>query len=1359
MQRNTLLIGALVSWLACVAPGTATAQLDTLLKTFLQNAAPPASQPQPPYYPPSGAYAPPPPAYYGHPRPMPSAVADRQRAAEMQRMLDDLGYNAGQPNGVWGKHSRDALRSFLRDHGQPVSGDLTPISQAAVRSVWNGRGQPSINAVEPASGAHGPSFDCARATIPTEVAICRDASLSALDQQLSSAFRRALATAVGNDAAALVAAQRAWVRQRNACGANDRCLSQTMTARLTDLHETRQDAGIAPNSTANEPAATIGARPEQGPASGQSLAPEQAVADNGDPLARLVHPQSELRPWPLVTMDGRLFIGDGTPSTSGIWGPGTSTSFAFGQILAMATLPGYLDKLVEYNVSNYVSGLFTDKVGKAVFGGGGPSQNGWTGSNEFESQRSRQTFDSVYAPMLRDLAPKLPFELRSVERVIVGSYDPARGGFPLTTLGATGPGSRQRLALLPTIESEGFVLAPGFTMPDLFWPVAGPAAEIALHRLPQRLAQLAAVIEVASVEPSTKEIALRLRTLSLYSSDRSTRLYDFPIAPDAGSTQAPAQPSTFATAALATAVPGPGAASANGADAVHRWRLPTLQGLPLIAPDSARIQLSFYGTDSPGRLDGMTLRAPTEESMPPSALWARAIQSLALASAPGASGQLTDQDGATLACLYLPPTTRTQMFGQDSCRFQPAVAGAEFALKDGAAAFRTRELPKIIDAAPRLPLRLLVVLETHSDRYDEVRSGFDLRYMQSVNQGPARLFGSTLDVPLPGFWPASKAEARTFLASQTDTYGSRQWLAMSVTIVGTTPGSKSGPLGVAGAGLPGGAAWRFRTDDMTLYADPALRLPLHHFATPQRLPQPIMGTPEEQAPRPTGPMPVGGEAALLALLHQGIPPDLAIDWHAAALARAMLDRFLESRPDWQDADAWGVFFPHDFDPGNLDTATVERYRDWTVRRAAALPETFTIWRRLRQAADAPQPLPIFTRSAALDEFMGAATAPANLAPQMRSRGIEDSQLLPLSFYLPGNQFVSMYVAVPEPRESYRITIPNTGPAARPSSLRQSELHLVVQNDLAGVDVIHFADGKATAIVLRLVPRAVDIREGAAVVATVALPEVGWAAAQAAKTASARAAAEKGVAEAKARNDDAHAASQAIEASVRRVVANALTGVPYGPDIVGLRLGMGMAEAEDAIRHHMTVGAVLDGTSVANGTGTHDLGPVRIFVNADKTEQIVLLDRSSGKVLGIRRTVAVAEALSDEQLLASLRSKYGPPLLGPASQGNWAWGQSETAPCVIFSTMTTQVTLREGPPPPMGIPARYLLDARVGFITPWDYQLQPAPSLTLAASCEARLEVLRSGTRMYESVYDARIFAVQATEAAAKVTSQAAPPPL
>src|SRR5262249_41957648 len=147
---------------------------------------------------------------------------------------------------------------------------------------------------------------------------------------------------------------------------------------------------------------------------------------------------------------------------------------------------------------------------------------------------------------------------------------------------------------------------------------------------------------------------------------------------------------------------------------------------------------------------------------------------------------------------------------------------------------------------------------------------------------------SPMDAVLPDFWPISESEARAFLAAQPgDSHYVVAWLARSVSIVGTIPGTAAEVAGAAGgSGLRGGATWRFHTDDAALYTDSALLPPLFHFASMlQRVAQPILGTPAEQSPHPVGPMPLNDEAALLLLQHQGIPPDITINWQAAAVDR------------------------------------------------------------------------------------------------------------------------------------------------------------------------------------------------------------------------------------------------------------------------------------------------------------------------------------------------------------------------------------------------------------------------------------------------------------------------------------------
>ena len=85
------------------------------------------------------------------------------------------------------------------------------------------------------------SFSCAKASTPTEKAICADAGLSKLDDRLSAAYREGVKLLSGaspeeNDALSAVKAdQRAWLGERNACGADTACLRTAYERRVAVL--------------------------------------------------------------------------------------------------------------------------------------------------------------------------------------------------------------------------------------------------------------------------------------------------------------------------------------------------------------------------------------------------------------------------------------------------------------------------------------------------------------------------------------------------------------------------------------------------------------------------------------------------------------------------------------------------------------------------------------------------------------------------------------------------------------------------------------------------------------------------------------------------------------------------------------------------------------------------------------------------------------------------------------------------------------------------------------------------------------------------------------------------------------------
>jgi hypothetical protein len=72
--------------------------------------------------------------------------------------------------------------------------------------------------------AHSASFNCARAATPTEVGICANSKLSALDSALAPAYARRLST---DDSMRYL--ERGWLEERNGCGRAVACLDRMMT--------------------------------------------------------------------------------------------------------------------------------------------------------------------------------------------------------------------------------------------------------------------------------------------------------------------------------------------------------------------------------------------------------------------------------------------------------------------------------------------------------------------------------------------------------------------------------------------------------------------------------------------------------------------------------------------------------------------------------------------------------------------------------------------------------------------------------------------------------------------------------------------------------------------------------------------------------------------------------------------------------------------------------------------------------------------------------------------------------------------------------------------------------------------------
>jgi len=76
-----------------------------------------------------------------------------------------------------------------------------------------------------------PSFDCAKASTPSEKAICSNANLAELDNRLAKAYKNAR-SACQKD---VKQEQREWLKEVNSCSSNIQCLKNSYISRIQEL--------------------------------------------------------------------------------------------------------------------------------------------------------------------------------------------------------------------------------------------------------------------------------------------------------------------------------------------------------------------------------------------------------------------------------------------------------------------------------------------------------------------------------------------------------------------------------------------------------------------------------------------------------------------------------------------------------------------------------------------------------------------------------------------------------------------------------------------------------------------------------------------------------------------------------------------------------------------------------------------------------------------------------------------------------------------------------------------------------------------------------------------------------------------
>ncbi|GKY87093.1 hypothetical protein STA1M1_09620 [Sinisalibacter aestuarii] len=206
------------------------------------------------------------------------AVA-RQTVREVQALLTDMGYDPGPIDGMMGQRTRNAILAFERDYGLPVTGVPGPDLLADLRYAAAGSAsQPEPTASQPAQPLSGqPSFDCGKATTPSERAICGSSDLAELDQAIARNFTSAYEGAGRDGRERLLNEQRAWLAQRDDCGGDAPCLASSMGVRAQNLAQIAAVIGGTP------PVASTGVEGGATAAEATEVAGNRAV-DQGETL-------------------------------------------------------------------------------------------------------------------------------------------------------------------------------------------------------------------------------------------------------------------------------------------------------------------------------------------------------------------------------------------------------------------------------------------------------------------------------------------------------------------------------------------------------------------------------------------------------------------------------------------------------------------------------------------------------------------------------------------------------------------------------------------------------------------------------------------------------------------------------------------------------------------------------------------------------------------------------------------------------------------------------------------------------------------------------------------------------------------
>jgi len=122
-----------------------------------------------------------------------------------------------------------AYRSYLDKY---PNGDFAALARLRIDAL-------SAPPAPPAPVDIRPSFDCARAFKPDEIAICGSARLAALDVELTDVYKEKRASGSKSFRDSVRTTQRAWLKRRESCGADVGCLEEQYVSQIAYLRALR----------------------------------------------------------------------------------------------------------------------------------------------------------------------------------------------------------------------------------------------------------------------------------------------------------------------------------------------------------------------------------------------------------------------------------------------------------------------------------------------------------------------------------------------------------------------------------------------------------------------------------------------------------------------------------------------------------------------------------------------------------------------------------------------------------------------------------------------------------------------------------------------------------------------------------------------------------------------------------------------------------------------------------------------------------------------------------------------------------------------------------------------------------------